>query len=163
MSVLEKNFLECSGVRFTPEDGRIARRVPRMEVKKIELGYGFQAARPKIQACVGVLLMAVGVWAAWDLVYRLDQGNTIRPYYYAMLMACMVFGAWLLRDSARRGHFLLVTTQSSWEKLPFHSKTDSSEIDRFLKDASTKFGYFFATTLVQHTPVTYSRRREDES
>lgn len=144
---VRKKSLEFAGVRFTPEmievveDGRITRRVYRDSVKRIELGYGFQTPRPKIQACVGVLLMIVGVLSGWDLAFRLVSGNKIRPYFYAMLMAFMVFGAWLLRDSARRGYFLLVTTQSSWEKLPFYSSAKSGEVDRFLKEASSELGY----------------------
>jgi len=149
MSVmLQKKSLECGGIRFTPEmievieDGRVSRRLPRISVKRIDLGYGFQAARPKIQACVGVLLMIVGLLPAWDLAYRFEHGGTIRPYYYAMLMAFTVFGAWLLRDSVRRGYFLLVTTESSWEKLPFRSIAEPDKVDRFLQEANTELGYF---------------------
>ena len=146
MSVQRKS-LEFAGIRFTAEmievheDGRIVRRVLRSTVKRLELGYGFQAARPKIQACVGVLLMIVGLLPVWDLTYRFEQGAIIRPYYYAMVMAFTVFGAWLLRDSVRRGYFLLVTTDTSWEKLPFYSKAKLDKVDRFLQAANTELGY----------------------
>jgi hypothetical protein len=56
-------------------------------------------------------------------------------------MGFMVLGAWLMRDSARRGYFLLVTTHNGWEKLPFHLRAESGELDRFLKQVSIEFGY----------------------
>lgn len=149
MSVLgQKKSLEFAGIRFSPnmievvEDGRSTRRIYRDSVKRIELGYGFQAPRPKIQACVGVVLMIVGLLPVWGLAYWFEHGGTIRPYYFAVVMAFAVFGAWLLRDSARRGYFLFITTENSWEKLPFHSISEPDKVDRFLQEANTELGYF---------------------
>lgn len=143
----QKNYLQLAGIRFTPEmievveNGNIARRVFRSDIKALKLGHGFQTPRPIVQACTGVVLFAVGVQAARDLIYWLEQGNTVRPYYHLVLMGFMVLGAWLMRDSARRGYFLLITTHDSWEKLPFHSRAESGELDRFLKQVSIEFGY----------------------
>jgi hypothetical protein len=125
----EKGISEYSGKRCVVF-------IPRAEVVRVESRTGSRAERPLVQMIAGIVLGCVGVYG----VFMAMRVGVVLLRWEAGFIVFGGIGVWLLIESLRRGHFLLVTCSKENRKLVFDGKTDESELREFLMKAA-RFGY----------------------
>ena len=125
----EKGISEFSG-------GRRVVFISRAEVVRIESRTGSRAERPLVQGTAGVILGGLGL-------YGVSMFMRVGLAFLRWEAGFLVFGGvgvWMLIETLRRGHYLLVTCSKEQRKLVFDGKVNESELREFLMKAA-RFGY----------------------
>jgi hypothetical protein len=110
--------------------------IPRAEVMRIESRTGSRAERPLVQLIAGVILGGLGVYGVF-MAFRVGLA-LLR--WEAGFIVFGAMGIWLLIESLRQGHYLLVTCSKEKRKLVFDGKVDESAMKDFLTKAG-ELGY----------------------
>lgn len=143
-SETQSSRIDLVGIRITadglmPDDGNLATLVRRVDIRNVELHYGFRSAHPLLQLIFGVALATVGSFVGINcLMLAIEQDTMIRAGLLMLVPALL--GLITLIDAGRRGHFLKLVKQRGTTKLTLHSKATVVEI-RQLCDALRSAGY----------------------
>ena len=121
----EKGISEFSGKRCVVF-------IPRAEVVRIESRRGSRAERPLVQSIAGVILGGVGVYGVF---MALRVGLALLRWEAGFIVFGGI-GIWLLIESLKQGHFLLVTCSKEKRKLIFDGKVEESALKDFLTKAA---------------------------
>lgn len=144
-----KTTLVCSGVRFTKKsvaqlDGtRVSVSIARDSIRQMSLRYGFQSERPLLQVLFGSILCLVGLWPVIHITNWLIFGGVFLALE-TLLIFFLIFGIWGIYTGVRRGYYLLVEMDRDTRKLAFSSPVAREDIEAFLAEARTAFGYDIA-------------------
>jgi hypothetical protein len=151
--------LELGDVRFSEERvealdrGHPVLRIARKEIDHLALRWGLQAARPLVQAAIGVVFLSVGGWVVVNLVGKfLFYGGWVAPKLEGLLATLIPIGGWLLWTSFRRGYYLEVRSRRGRDKIPFARDVSRAEIEALLGQAQQAFSYVVRTDLPDSAP-----------
>jgi hypothetical protein len=132
----ESPVLERGNVRFSKDllaevdRGRPVLRVPKDHIQSIALRRGFKAARPVVQAGLGLLLLGGGLYV---LLGALLGSSGMIGRLFIGLVIMVIMGAWLLWGAFKRGYYLEVIARNRKEKLCFDASLSEPEIREFLE------------------------------
>jgi hypothetical protein len=135
------NTVEKGGVRFSNQEiaevdasnpgGRPVLRIPRDRIREIHLRWGIQAARPLVQLILGGGLLAAGCYLQIGMLWEwFRHGGTI---YGEVVVGFVILSL--------VGGYLAVQTSSTQEKVRFNRRVQRQEIEPFLSEARSRFGY----------------------
>lgn len=146
--------LEYGNVRFSEEriealdGGHPVLRIAREEIGQLALQWGLQAARPLIQAAIGLVFISTGGWVLVNFFSKIFfYGGWVAPKVEGLLGTLIPFGGWLLGTSLRRGYYLEVRSRRGRDKIPFARDASRAEIETFVSRAQRDFGYVVRTDL----------------
>jgi len=138
--------IECCGIACIGdsicevEDGRISLRVRIEEVKRIVLGYGFQSPHPILQTILALMLITVGLFAAYDFFEAMVGGGAFRKVGGKLeggLIAFGLIGVWLLAKVVNRGFYLDVFCSTGRRRLGFDDTGSREKVRDFLGALAT--------------------------
>ena len=121
--------------------------IPRQEIRRAEVLYGSGSANPMFQALAAVFFVALGavfgLLPIYHLLVKFNGGGGSNSDFRIPVSASMLVlvGAWLLSEVIRRRHYILVNTQLGRKKLWFSRGIAANEIEKFIQDANSRFGY----------------------
>jgi hypothetical protein len=142
-----ENILELGNIRIAKDilsevdRGRPIVRVPREDVQRVALRWGFLAPRPAVQALLGIGLLLAGGYFVSNAIQAQTRGGKVGIFLFAGLVAFTFLGIWLLFEAFRRGYYLEVQTRKVVEKLRFDRKYSRAEIDTLLESARSRHGW----------------------
>jgi hypothetical protein len=140
--------MEQGGIRFSRDllaevdRGHPVIRIPREDVLRIALRWGFQAARPVVQAVLGIGLLLAGVYILLKIILELmAHGGEVEGKLLIGLVIVGLLGGWLFFEAFKRGFYLEVLTGKRAEKLRFDRRLSLSEIEVFLASVQSRLGW----------------------
>jgi hypothetical protein len=148
----EAPVLERGNVRFSKDllaevdRGHPVIRIPKEHVQAIALRRGFKAARPAVQAALGLVLFGGCLYLLLGALLGLHGlESKLAGRILIGLVIFAVVGAWLLWGAFKRGYYLEVMALNRKEKLCFDPKLSEPEIRDFLKTVRrSALGYSIA-------------------
>jgi hypothetical protein len=146
---MTEDFIQFGGVQVSAVgaceiyENQMIRFIPASEIVGIDLVHRAGADHPMIVATLGFILLGLSMVPIIMLFDTLNGGHDFFIRWIYMLG--LVFpAAWILDLGLRKRWVLLVQTRKGVRKLIFKSK-DVEELDRFIVDARTRFGYSCAS------------------
>jgi hypothetical protein len=120
--------------------------IPRKDVRKITLKYGFQSERPIVQAGFGVALLLIGLYFIVNFILQMLLNRLV---YTDMLLSILLFpvGVWFMVDGFRRRLHFEVSLDNDKRKFPLGKNPDKGELQKFIKIA-TQLGYSIDATIL---------------
>jgi hypothetical protein len=144
--------LEHGGIRFSTDliaeldRGRSVIRIPREDVRRIALCWGFQAPRPFVQAVLGIGLLLAGIYILVRIIMELmAHGGQVVGRLLIGLVIVGLLGGWLLFEAFKRGYYLEVRTEKRTEKLRFNRRLSRAEIEEFVASVRSQMGWIIDT------------------
>lgn len=140
--------LEFGGIRISAEaiaelDGtRPAVVVKRTDLVRAQLDRGWHSNHPFLQIVFGGILVAVGLAPIPVIINWLQFGGTLSTTWVCTL-AMLLVGGWVVFDGLKRGFFLALEGTNFRKKLCFDRRAGLAEIQKYLQEAQTRFGYAF--------------------
>jgi|GEM_PF-3159858 len=104
-------------------------RVPRDEVRLVELCRDSGSHHPILQAALGVVLSTFGLWGVGGLVAWLREGGVLYLGITTALIVLLPVGAWVVFDAFRPRVLLRLRLNKGRRKLLFGSELGKSERD----------------------------------
>lgn len=114
--------------------------VPRADIMQLEAVYTVAGERPAVTLIVGMALLIVSVVPILALVDVLQRGGTYDVEWIGAV-ACLIPAVWLIQLSVRRRWILLVRTTHDRRKLVFPKQVTQTEVESFIAQAKSRFGY----------------------
>ena len=114
--------------------------IPRDQILGIEICHGSGAERPLVSLVVGVALVILAILPIVGLWKTLKYGGAY-VVNLAGMFALIIPAVWLLNLSLRKRCFLRVKTPRGSRKLLFAPTIERIEVERFVAEARTRFGY----------------------
>ena len=152
---MEKNqtIIQCSTVClskdsvFEKDRNKIVLSIPKEQILRLSLNYGFYSERPFIQALISIFFVISGFSFGVPIVRYVffeenksgASANAMKIFAYGIPL--ILLGLWFLADLLRRRYYLLVDTAEKSRKVVFKSEVSQSELHNFVKEAKSKFGY----------------------
>jgi hypothetical protein len=120
--------------------------IPRKDVRKITLKYGFQSERPIVQAGFGVALLLIGLYFIVNFILQMLLNRIV---YTDMLLSILLFpvGVWFMVDGFRRRLHFEVSLDNDKRKFPLGKNPDKGELQKFIKIA-TQLGCSIDATIL---------------
>lgn len=144
--------LEHGGIRFSTDllaevdRGHPVIRIPREDVRRIALRWGFQAPRPIVQAILGIGLLLAGVYILVKIILELmAHGGEVSGRLLIALVIVGLLGGWLFFEAFKRGYYLEVRTEKRAEKLRFNRRLSREEIEEFIASVRSQMGWIIDT------------------
>jgi len=137
-------------VVFTREEiceldrGRKVVRVPRDEIRLVELCRDSSSHHPILQAALGVVLGIAGLWGAGGLVAWLWEGGRLYVEVTTSLMLLVPAGAWVVFDALRSRVLLRLRVKKGQRKLLFGrelSKSEEEQLPDLVRSACARNSY----------------------
>jgi hypothetical protein len=149
--------LERGGIRFSKyllaeiDRGHPVLRIARADVQRIALRRGFLAARPMVQAILGIGLMVPIFYILLSILLTIygggrggggvDGGEKLIGYSFIGILLFGLIGGWLLLGAFKRGYYVEVTKGKGTEKLRFDRRLPQAEIEAFLASVRSQLGW----------------------
>jgi hypothetical protein len=144
--------LEHGGIRFSADllaeldRGHPVIRIPREDVQRIALRWGFQAPRPFVQAALGSGLLLAGLYILVKIILELmAHGGDVSGKLLIGLVIVGLLGGWLFSEAFKRGYYLEVRTEKRVEKLRFNRRLSRNEIEEFIASVQSQMGWIIDT------------------
>lgn len=113
---------------------------PRKRIEHLRLRYGFQVRNPLLLALFGLVLVGVGVIPLVHAAVWLIRGGIFLGLEMLLLVP-LVLGLMALYQAFRRGYVLEVETTVGLRSFEFSKGVNPSEVETFLAQAESAFGY----------------------
>jgi hypothetical protein len=143
-----REAIEYGGIRISAEaiaelDGtRALMVVKRADLLRVRLDYGWHSNHPFLQIGFGGILVAIGLAPIPVIIHWLLFGGRLSTAWVWML-TMVLFGGWVVFDGLKRGFFLTLEGNNFRKKLCFDRRVGLAEIEKYLQEAETRFGYSF--------------------
>lgn len=113
--------------------------VPKKDIRRITLRYGFQSERPMAQVLFGIAVVGLGIFFVTNflLVARIE-----RIIYDVGCLSPLLLpvGGWFIVDGLRKRLYFEVVLDNDKRKFPLGKNPDKSELQKFIRIAS-QLGY----------------------
>jgi len=157
-NVQEGESLEHGGIRFSADllaeldRGHPIIRIPREDVRRIALLWGFQAPRPVVQAVLGIGLLLAGIYILVKIILELmaHGGNVLGKLLIGLVIVGLL-GGWLFFEAFKRGYYLEVRTEKRVEKLRFDRRLSRDEIEEFIASVRSQMGWMIEIPSYEET------------
>ena len=126
--------------------GRTILSIPKKEILRITLKYGYQSERPLAQVLFGIALILVGLYFLLDFLLQIAIHRTV---YGTMLLSILLLplGGWFSIDGLRQRYYFEVRLDHDTRKFPLDRQPDTNQLQEFIQRAS-KLGYVIDATLL---------------
>jgi hypothetical protein len=131
------------------DHGKLILSIPRSDIRRILLKYGYQSERPIVQVLFGIAIFLTGLYF---LVNFILQITIYRIVYGNMLLSILLFplGSWFLIDGLRLRYYFEVALDNDTRKFPLGKNPDEDQLLEFVKQAS-KLGYVIDSSILNET------------
>ena len=143
---IESMSLEAHGIRFSNDgvsemDGlRHAVHVRRPTIVRISICHGFQSERFWLATLLSVAILMAGIVGLVMIGQWMFRGGNL-PQAIAFAPIGIVVGGWMMWSALQRGYYLKIDQNSDRQKLRFNRAATRQELEAFLHQAETRFGY----------------------
>lgn len=138
---LHRICISASAIAEVVQNVRLV-SIPRSDVQKLYLRRGLISERPWLLTLFGLVVTAVGVFAArylWDVAFGDRHHGVVLLKLPAAGLTMLGFGPAMIVAAFRRGAVLLVETARETRKLGFGAKVGRDELAPFV-DAARSSG-----------------------
>jgi hypothetical protein len=119
--------------------------IPKDDIKRIKLKYGFVSKRPYMQAAIGLIIVIFGFAAGLiPLIKLLAAGANVgfnKLKAPGLILTWIPIGAWIILAGYKKSFYLQIETSKGGKNLVFQKGCDSESIKRFLKKANNEYDY----------------------
>lgn len=124
------------------KDGRIVEQYEHAQVLECALERGSPEQRPEVSAVLGAVLVIPGFFFVNHTYLLVAEGKVGNLKYEAAMFVVGVVGVWLVLQAVlSKRYFLRVRTTQTTRKLIFSKTAKRTEIEAFLQNAHTKYGF----------------------
>jgi len=136
--MMEPSFVFFNGILVTPDkismvEGRTeVITVRKADIKKVSLGFGYQAERPVVQVVFGIVLFLIAAYPILRL-YSAWMGYLRMYAMEFMLLGLIPLGIWMIRSALKYGYYLSIELENDHRKLGFQNECQEDDLKEFFK------------------------------